>query len=404
MVWAHRIDALPVAAVAAFLVTWLDFLTGLGKGTGRAWVMHSPWRFWGPPAVAVAMLFVVGWFMWRRSQSGLWARSAIAGVVGFVPAWLFALIPGLFASVLIRALWDLKPYAYGDRGPATWFDRPDKYGVGEAAALTFIVAGPLALALATAMAPALVNILQALLRRQPATQPTPLSTTVSGVSTGATVLVAVAFAALVGPERTSEERARTNVLTQSRRHALIEQDGGANLALLNAARRGSVDDIEALLLSDLSPDVADSSGRTALILAADGCHPDAVMVLVRHHVSVARKDRQGLDALAHAFGTRKGPECDQAIEALSLLGGLPQRDVLCVRLVEAAAGGDTARTDVLVHVARKNHMEDLLAIGYASAVRSGHLDTSKRIAAYGYGPFQPVGSCAGTDPTTTSVR
>jgi hypothetical protein len=333
------------------------------------------------------MLFVVGVCMWRRSRLGAWVRSAIAGVVGMVPALLFALIPGLFAGVLILGLWNSTPDVSGHRGPADWFTRPDNYG-GDPVALTLLVAGPIALAIATAMARALAHLLETRIWRQPTKPPTPLSITVSGVSTGATVLVAMAFAGLVVPERTSEERARTSVLTQLRRHALIEQGGGANLALLDAARRGSVDDIEALLLSDLSPDVADSSGRTTLILAADGCHPDAVLVLGRHHVSVAQEDRQGLDALAHAFGTRKGPECDQTIEALSFLGGLPHRDVLCARLVEAAAGGDTARTEVLVNVARKHYMEDLLAIGYASAVRSGHLDTSRRIAAYGYGPYK----------------
>ena len=394
MVEPHRIDALPVVAIVAFLVMWLHSLTALGNGTGRPWVMHSPWRYWGPPAIAAAMLFVVGVCIWRRSRLGAWVRSAIAGAVGMVPALLFALIPGLFAGVLILGLWNSKPDVSGHRGPADWFTRPDNYG-GDPVALALLVAGPIALAIATAMAPALADLLKTHIWRQPAKQPTPLSTTVSGVSTGATVLVAMAFAGWVVTERTSEERARTSVLTQSRRHGLTEQGGGANLALLDAARRGSVDDIEALLLSDVSPDVADNSGRTTLILAADGCHPDAVRVLGRHHVSVAREDRQGLDALAHAFGTRKGPECDQTIEALSFLGGLPHRDVLCARLVEAAAGGDTARTDVLIHVARQNYMEDLLPIGYASAVRSGHLDTSRRIAAY-YPPYKSLTTSTAT--------
>jgi len=166
MVEPHRIDALPVVAIVAFLVMWLHSLTALGNGTGRPWVMHSPWRYWGPPAIAAAMLFVVGVCIWRRSRLGAWVRSAIAGAVGMVPALLFALIPGLFAGVLILGLWNSKPDVSGHRGPADWFTRPDNYG-GDPVALALLVAGPIALAIATAMAPALADLLSSRPRCRP---------------------------------------------------------------------------------------------------------------------------------------------------------------------------------------------------------------------------------------------
>jgi hypothetical protein len=163
-----------------------------------------------------------------------------------------------------------------------------------------------------------------------------------------------------------------------------------------------VDEIEALLPAQPLPDVADESGRTPLMLAADGCHADAVRVILRHGGSVARTDLDGRDPLAHAFATAKGPECDRTIRVLSYAGARPQRNLLCARLVEAAAAGDTARTDVLVNVARKNYMTDLLAVAHESAVRSRQHDTARKIAAYG--PLPPAGSCGPMEPATAVAR
>src|SRR5258708_20096027 len=72
--------------------------------------MHSPWRFCGLPVVGAAVVIVLSWLGWRRSQSRAWAISALCGALSAGPAWLAGLVPGFFAEILIEAVWRLKQY------------------------------------------------------------------------------------------------------------------------------------------------------------------------------------------------------------------------------------------------------------------------------------------------------
>jgi ankyrin repeat protein len=382
-VWRDPIRALPLAAAGAFLVAWLHFWSGLNHGTGRDWVMGSLWRFWVPPAVAAAVLLVTGWFAWRAEQSRAWLSSAFLGALAGLPAWLAALIPAGIAAILMGPR----------RGPAVWFAAADSaaLGIRDAFALTFVFAGPVALAMVTA-----VNWLRARNRRPPAA----LSTIFSGTAAGTTLLVLVAFAAFVVPGD-PKERARANDPNEARRSIQVAQDG-ANQALWRAARQGNVTAIENLLRSGRSPDVANDFGETALILAARECHPDAVTALLRHGASVAWKDRQGRDALAHAFRQRYRANCGPTILALSQAGAPLGRDALCARLVEEASAQDTGLVVALAQIAYRNGWKDILAIGYATATRYYQRRNAEAIAAYG--PLPPAGSCEPADPATAGTR
>jgi hypothetical protein len=348
--------------------------------------MHSPWRFWGLPVVGAAVVIVLSWLGWRRSQSRAWAISALCGALSAGPAWLAGLVPGFFAEILIEAVWRLKQYNGHDQ--PEWFAAHDNYGIGPFVAMTCVLAGPFAFLIVTA--------LRAMFWRR-----TAFSGIVFGFTTGATVLVVAAFAAFVVPARSAVERARTTDFTEARRIALSEQTS-ANESLWLAIRMRDDGAVERMLYHGQSPDVVNSRGETALIMAADLCDDFVVETLLRHGASVAHKDPSGRDALAHAIGSHEFGPCPQTIVALSRAGALPQRDALCVRLVEAAATGDKRIVASLAQLADRNGMKDVVAIGYDSAVRSGQEACAKTLAAYG--PLPPATSCGATDPATTGAH
>jgi ankyrin repeat protein len=343
-----------LASVAAFVIMWLHLWSAWGDGTGRAAVMESPWRFWVPPALAVAGILIAGGEAWSRSEAGAWIGSVVTSLVFFIPLWLVALLPAAFAVGLIKMAWPVGLLGL-DRGPEEWFAgyHGGHIGMtGEGLSLMAVIAGLLAAVMLAAMG----STLHALLRRPPSG----LGVLVSGSATGGTILALSAFVAFTVPGQSAPERARTTSVTEARRYALTQRTG-ANLALWNAARRGNLGDVELLLHSGLSPDAANSFGYTALIMAAEDCQTLVVDTLLRYGASVKPKDNQGRDAMAHAIGAHGDAACGQTILALSRGGALPQRDQLCARRIEAMASGDRRLVDVLTQTADQNGMTDVVA-------------------------------------------
>ena len=73
------------------------------------------------------------------------------------------------------------------------------------------------------------------------------------------------------------------------------------MAALYASAEGDLSELRRLLISGVSPNVADYDGRTLLHLAASEGHKDIVKYLVKHHhADVHAKDRWGGTPLTDA--------------------------------------------------------------------------------------------------------
>ena len=366
---------LALVSVVAFHVAWLHFWTAVNRGTGREWVMHDPWRFWGPPLLSAVALIAVARAFRRRSEYAAWFSAVRWGALAAVPSWLVALVPADFLCTVGRSIWGI------GGGPERWFARHyggKTLGLGQFAAMMAVVAGPIAL----------VIILLAARRLQRGGMD---PTSVSGVSTSAAALTLAAFVVCVLPYLDAKERERTSSPAAARRHEAAERES-RNGALLSAAQSGKHDEMHALLQAGVSADVADSLGQTPLIRSAIACDSRAASLLLHWGASISRKDAQGNDAFAHALASRNW-RCGGTILALARAGAVPEREALCARILDAVAGESMVVISALAEVAATHGMRDVVAAAHQAATRSGKNATARTLARQ-YGPLPPPASCA----------